>query len=147
MPDIQKKLLCRVTDANFNRAREGLRVCEEFTRFFLDDRGLTKALKKARSDISRIYTGLSHNTRKALFSARDTASDVGRAGFPFEKKKEKPVDIYWASLQRSKEALRVLEEFAKLGGPGSRSSDDFKKMRFKLYDIEKQSFKRLQKLK
>lgn len=143
MPDTQKKFLYRVMDANFNRAREGLRVCEEFARFFLEDRSFTRDFKKARSDISRIYAGLPHKTRRALFSARDAAGDAGKKGFSFEKRRNAAADIFWASLQRSKEALRVLEEFSKLAGPGNRASDGFKKLRFKLYDTEKACFRKV----
>jgi len=38
----------RVLDANFNRAREGLRVTEEVARFILEDPQLTARLKDLR---------------------------------------------------------------------------------------------------
>ncbi len=41
----------RIIDANLNRAREALRVMEEYTRFGLDDAGLTAALKETRHEL------------------------------------------------------------------------------------------------
>lgn len=127
-------------DANFNRAREGLRVCEEFARFFLNSRPLTEEFKKIRRKIGEAYNSLPYS-KKFLFSARDTASDVARKGFDFEKKRSGTLDVFWANLQRTKEALRVLEEFTKL--TDERLSDDFKKLRFRTYCAEKQSLKKL----
>ena len=134
------KQACRVIDANFNRAREGLRVCEEFVRFFSNDKKLTRDFKKIRNRLGIIYTGLFKN-KKALLFARDVNKDVGRRGFSFEKKRQAPLDIFWASIQRSKEALRVLEEFSKL--TDERLSDKFKELRFKTYELEKRAFKKL----
>lgn len=135
-----KTFIYRVIDANFNRAREGLRVCEEFVRFFLNDKNLTEDFKKIRNQIGRIYANFFKH-KKLLFSARDVRRDVGRIGFPFEKKRPKPIDVFWANLQRAKEALRVLEEFSKLAD--EKFSDDFKKLRFKIYEVEKKAFKKL----
>ena len=40
--------LLRIIDANLNRAREGLRVCEDISRFALGDKTATRALKSIR---------------------------------------------------------------------------------------------------
>jgi thiamine-phosphate pyrophosphorylase len=133
-------LLYRAIDANFNRVREGLRVCEEFVRFVLEDKELTEDFKRTRSRISKLYIKFPRY-KKALLSSRNVASDVGRKGFPVEKKREGLLDIFWANIQRSKEALRVLEEFSKLEKAGL--SDEFRKLRFKTYEIEKRAFKKL----
>ena len=45
--DCESKFL-RVIDANFNRAKEGLRVCEDVCRFWLDEEVLTKKFKSLR---------------------------------------------------------------------------------------------------
>jgi len=36
----------RIIDANLNRVKEGLRVCEEITRFILDNHKFTLNLKR-----------------------------------------------------------------------------------------------------
>ena len=130
-------------DANFNRVREGLRVCEEFVRFFSDDASLTEDFKKTRNRISRIYNNF-FRSRKDMFLSRDVIKDVGKKGFSFEKKRAKAIDVFWANIQRSKEALRVLEEFAKL--LDEKFSDEFRRLRFKIYELEKSSFRKLQSL-
>jgi len=133
----------RVIDANFNRVREGLRVCEEFARFVSNDKDLTEDFKRARNRVSKLYNSFL-NDRKFLFFARNVAKDVGRRGFRFERQRSKSLDVFWANLHRSKEALRVLEEFTKL--LDGNTSDDFRRLRYKLYELEKKAFKKLQAL-
>ncbi len=48
----------RVIDANVNRAREALRVMEEYARFGLDDAGLTKAIKETRHRLAQAVADL-----------------------------------------------------------------------------------------
>jgi len=131
----------RVIDANFNRVREGLRVCEEFVRFYSNARGLTGDIKSIRNRVGTIYSRHFKGT-PALISSRDVSKDVGRIGFAFEKKRGKPFDLFSINLQRSKEAMRVLEEFSKL--LDERLSDEFRALRFEIYDIEKKALKKLQ---
>lgn len=135
-----KYLVYRVIDANFNRVREGLRVCEEFARFFSNDKALTEDFKKTRNKLSKLYNTFLDD-KKVLFLARDVARDVGRKPFSFERKRERPLDIFGANINRSKEALRVLEEFSKLFDKSL--SDNFRKLRYKLYELEKRAFKKL----
>ena len=138
------KRVYRVIDANFNRAREGLRVCEEFARFFLNDKVLTENAKKIRNRIGKLYGRLS-GKKGLLISARNVASDVGKIGFHFERDRSAVTDVFWANIQRSKEALRVLEEFIKLDN--TEISDKFRILRFHAYDLEKKVFKKLKGLK
>lgn len=144
------KLLYRVIDANLNRLREGLRVCEEFVRFFSNDKELTKDFKKIRNRVSNIYGSLPGHKR-LFFEARDASADVGKVGFIFERKRSRLLDVFWANIQRSKEALRVLEEFTKLkAGANNHSpllSDEFRKLRFKTYELEKKAYNKLKGLK
>lgn len=135
-----KQRAYRVIDANFNRVREGLRVCEEFVRFFSDDKILTGEFKKARSRISALYNKFGAG-KNPLFMARDVSGDAGRRPFPVERKRARESDIFWASLNRSKEGLRVLEEFSKLTDKGL--SDEFRRLRYKLYFLEQAAFKKL----
>ncbi|MCM8782543.1 MAG: hypothetical protein NC828_05805, partial [Candidatus Omnitrophica bacterium] len=114
---------------------------EEFVRFALNDKALTEDFKRARNRISKLY-GEFLVDKRFLFSCREIAGDVGRKGFLFERQRSNPADIFWANLQRSKEALRVLEEFSKL--VNKELSDYFRKIRFGLYELEKKAFKKLQ---
>ena len=138
----QENNLGRIIDANLNRVKEGLRVCEEITRFILDNHKFTAGLKQARHKIdllgSKIYSPVK------LLSSRRTQTDVGRYNSYGELKRGNCKDIFWANIQRVKESLRVLEEFSKLIDP--RVALGFKQLRYKVYEIEKESFKKISAL-
>ena len=57
MSSRQEKIL-RVIDANFNRAREGLRVCEDVCRFFCDHKSLTVKYKLLRHELTQAVCSL-----------------------------------------------------------------------------------------
>lgn len=138
------KSLFRIVDANFNRSREGLRVCEEITRFILGSSNLTKRLKKVRHRISAAIESLPHSKRR-LLELRDVETDVGRPSSPLERKRLDAVDVFSANIQRVKESLRVLEEFFKL--IDGAKSDELKDLRFEVYAIEKSSYKKLESIR
>jgi thiamine-phosphate pyrophosphorylase len=134
-----KKELYRVIDANFNRSREGLRVCEEVTRFVWNSPGLTKDLKTVRHSISSVLKD-TPATSKILSGARDSGNDVGRAVCSrAEMNRITYCDIFSANIQRVKESLRVLEEFFKL--IDKKSAAKFTDLRFKVYEIEKKALR------
>ena len=60
--------LGRILDASANRAREGLRVVEDYVRFVLDDPGLTERLKEVRHRLPRPSGG----STRTFCSARAT---------------------------------------------------------------------------
>lgn len=129
----------RVIDANFNRSREGLRVCEEVARFIWNSPALTKDLKSVRHSISNVLKD-SPATVKALNSTRDSENDVGkRLKSGRETSRLTYEDIFSANIQRVKESLRVLEEFFKLIDSGN--SSRFADLRFKVYEIEKKALR------
>jgi thiamine-phosphate pyrophosphorylase len=134
-----KKEVYRIIDANFNRSREGLRVCEEVARFTMNSAVLTNDLKLVRHSISSILKN-TPATAKMLNASRDTISDVGRHNRPeSEMSRITCTDIFGANIQRVKESLRVLEEFFKL--IDKKSSARFADLRFKVYEIEKKASK------
>ena len=51
---VSEKKLLRMIDANFNRAKEGIRVSEDIARFVLDDKSLAASFKKMRHTLSKI---------------------------------------------------------------------------------------------
>jgi thiamine-phosphate pyrophosphorylase len=123
----------RVIDANINRAKEGLRVCEEITRFILENRSLTAALKRLRHRLDRLAGIL--KTSAELLRGRDAAKDTGRTIYANELKRNGLRDLFFANIQRVKESLRVLEEFSKLNSVKTALS--FKKIRYEVYELEK----------
>lgn len=123
-------------DANFNRAQEGLRVCEEVTRFVVCDIVLTRAFKNTRHEIVEALKEWNIK-RRLLLDSRDSKKDVGKASIPSELKRSDYRDIFCANIQRVKESVRVLEEFAKIDN--KKASGHFKAIRYILYDIEKKA--------
>lgn len=124
----------RIIDANLNRSREGLRVCEEIARFVLDDRRLTEEFKGLRhriTDCIKFYPARLQD----IVSARDSGMDVGRGRQPMERRRKDWKGISLANMERVKESLRALEEFSKL--IDNRIADRFKRLRFKAYEAEK----------
>lgn len=123
----------RVIDANINRAKEGLRVCEEIARFILDNRQLTSNLKIIRHDLTSLSTSLV--SRDELLKERSSIKDVGRFIKGNELKRNGLNDIFFANIQRVKESVRVLEEFSKL--INLKAALGFKSIRYKIYEIER----------
>jgi len=140
-----KRDLLRIVDANFNRSREGLRVCEDIARFIMNSPALTKELKALRHGISGIIKS-SPGMAKALIVSRDPAGDCGRIpDFKIEIPRGEASDIFTANIERVKESIRVLEEFFKL--VDTALSVKFSRLRFKTYAIEKKAVKRLSSLR
>lgn len=126
----------RIIDANINRVKEGLRVCEEITRFILESRILTAEFKKTRHEIDSIIEKLPAKTE--LIKDRDSLKDVGlNIHLASEFKRNGYIDIFFANVQRIKESVRVLEEFSKL--KDINLAVRFKKIRYTIYEIEKKA--------
>ncbi len=123
----------RVIDAAANRAREGLRVVEDYLRFVLDDRFLTEQLKVLRHDLTAAISRFSLGERLA---ARETQADVGTAiTTPAEGRRKELAQVLAANFARVQEALRSLEEFAKLLDPGA--SALLKQLRYRTYTLQR----------
>jgi thiamine-phosphate pyrophosphorylase len=143
LPEIIKiKSVNRIIDANINRAKEGLRVCEEITRFVLNSRSLTSDFKIVRHEIDFISR---HFCSLDLLEERSSSKDVGSTIYANELRRKDLQDIFFANIQRVKESIRVLEEFSKLDSPGLAVKT--KRLRYRIYDIEKKSAKRISSLR
>src|SRR5262249_9378347 len=102
----------RILDANANRAREALRVVEDYCRFALDDAFLAGELKKLRHELTEALSCLSPTT---LLEARDTQHDVGTAlSTSRERQRQSLQEVALVNLKRLQEALRSLEEVGKI---------------------------------
>lgn len=133
----------RIIDANINRAKEGLRVCEEVVRFILNSQALTLEFKKTRHAIDAIISGL--NASGSLLKERESLKDVGKELYLNELERKNYQDIFSANIQRAKESVRVLEEFSKLKNPGT--AVKLKRIRYGIYEIEKKAFERIASLR
>ena len=127
-----EKKAYRIIDANYNRLREGLRVCEDILRFSLPKPEVALALKKLRKKLARIIDKLD---REKLLRARDTVSDNNKFKLLASQSKISYQDLLRRNFQRATEALRVLEEVSLLVDPDLRKS--FTRLRFEIYRLEK----------
>jgi thiamine-phosphate pyrophosphorylase len=130
----------RILDANFNRAREGLRVAEDIARFCLEDTTLTAHLKRCRHDLTVSFLDFPVAYTKWV-AARDASGDIGKKSWiPRRNRKPSLKELMIANLKRSQEAARVLEELAKVIFP--KQAPRFQSLRFRLYELEKRSLQK-----
>ena len=123
----------RVLDAAANRAGEGLRVVEDYARFVLDDRHLVERLKAMRHELA---SAVGHFPKSMLLAARDTPGDVGTTvSTPAERTRGDLAAVVTANFKRAAEALRSLEEFAKLVDPAV--AIEFERLRYRGYTLAK----------
>ena len=125
-------------DANSNRAREGLRVCEDLVRFGLEQPGAFRRLRALRAALNAALIRLPLPAAERV-RFRDSRRDLGRRVTPSGA--ESIEHLLLINLQRAKEALRVLEEAARVAAPGSIAA--FQRLRFTLYDLERDILIRL----
>ncbi len=129
----------RILDANFNRAREAMRVIEDFARFILDDATISSSAKELRN---RLREAVEPFPANALLAARDTPGDVGTAiTSSGETDRSDAADVATAACKRLTEALRTLEEYAKVAKP--ETAGQFESMRYDAYTLEQQLALRL----
>jgi len=133
-----EKSILRILDANANRLKEGLRVCEDTARFVLNDGKSTRELKLLRHGISRSLEKLGY---KKMVASRHVAADVGTSDSSSEYERKDLPAIFYANAQRCKESIRVLEEYAKL--LDTPSAKKLKRLRYSFYDIEQRIVKKI----
>ncbi|MGM3304712.1 thiamine phosphate synthase [Anabaena sp. WFMT] len=123
-----KEVVYRILDANLDRAREGLRIIEEWCRFGLNDAHLAGECKRLRQEVGNWHTA-------QMRAARDTPGDPGTdLTHPQEEQRSSITSLLQANFCRVQEALRVLEEYGKLYDPNMGST--FKQMRYQVYTLE-----------
>jgi thiamine-phosphate pyrophosphorylase len=123
----------RLMDASANRAREALRVVEDYCRFVLDDRFLSGELKRLRHDLTETLNEL---PLTKLLEGRETLRDVGTTlATDQEQRRDSLAAVVQANLKRLQEALRSLEEYGKLRSPelGQR----LEALRYRSYTLER----------
>lgn len=118
----------RILDANLDRAREGLRIIEEWARFALDNSNLAQICKEMRANL-----GSWHSLE--LKMSRNTPEDIGTTLTHYQEEHREDIQaLLQANIARVQEALRVLEEYGKLSNPDMGKT--FKQMRYQVYTLE-----------
>jgi thiamine-phosphate pyrophosphorylase len=130
---IMSQAVYRIIDANFNRAREALRVIEEFCRFALNSAPLTERTKQLRHELSAAISKLD---AAHLIAARDALGDVG-VGKTVENQLQRGDlrDCFTAGCKRLTESLRTLAEMTQMLNP--EVAQTIEKLRFSAYALEK----------
>ena len=120
--------VARLIDANLDRAREGLRVIEDWCRFGLDRHDLVVPLKDWRQQLGQLHNDA---YRQARSTATDSAAGLGH---PAQDTRTDSVAIVKANASRVQEALRVIEEFTRTADAVlARTAAE---VRYSLYDHE-----------
>ncbi|MGL4942294.1 MAG: thiamine phosphate synthase [Thermoguttaceae bacterium] len=124
----------RLLDAAANRAREAVRVLEDYARFVMNAADFTRRLKDVRHELATALQCLAYDERLA---ARETTNDVGTTiEADGEYHRVVPRDILAANAARLSESLRTLEEFLKLENP--RAARAVEQLRYRCYTLEKE---------
>jgi thiamine-phosphate pyrophosphorylase len=127
---ISMQSVYRILDANLDRAREGLRVVEEWCRFGLNHPELTHECKILRQELAHWHTD-------ELRAARNTPQDAGTVlTHPQEEQRSHVQQVLRVNLCRVQEALRVLEEYGKLYQREMAAA--CKQLRYRVYTLESQ---------
>lgn len=123
----------RVVDANLNRARESLRVLDDYCRFVLDDRLLTERFKHLRHRLADLTSALPPHL---LLASRETLLDVGTSVTASgEYQRESIGSVAAVNLKRLQESLRSVEEFGKL--LDSAFAQGIEQLRYEAYTLER----------
>jgi len=128
----------RILDANFNRAREALRVMEEYARFVLDDAGLTAAIKEARHALTHEVEEMVARVQAggSVIRYRDIIGDVGREiATRREYERTDAAAVAVAAGKRLSEAFRAIEEYGKVVDPTLAAA--IEKIRYQGYELER----------
>jgi thiamine-phosphate pyrophosphorylase len=134
LPDLTERMdTDRLLDAAANRAREALRVTEDYCRFVLDDAFLCRQIKELRHEVA---ASLAEIPFDELLQARDTQHDVGTTiSTEDEQTRSSLLEVVRVNLKRLQEALRSLEEFGKVRGP--LMGQALEQIRYRSYTLER----------
>ncbi|HUT60169.1 MAG TPA: thiamine phosphate synthase [Phycisphaerae bacterium] len=129
----------RILDANFNRAREAIRVAEDCGRFAFNDPAITAMAKNLRSDMRDV---LRHMPEEQFIVSRDTPGDIGtELTSPSEQRRDGLPDVAMAACKRLAEALRTIEEYSKVVAPSE--TIKIERMRYNAYTLEQRLSERI----
>ncbi|NND96809.1 MAG: thiamine phosphate synthase [Pirellulaceae bacterium] len=131
MSDDSLQAVYRILDASVNRAGEGLRTLEEFSRFVLNDSDTTAQLKSIRHDLTAAIALLD---RQSLLLARDTPGDVGTTiSVESERSRGDLGGVIAAAAARTQQSLRVIEEYSKTIQPAA--GERIEQVRYRCYEL------------
>ena len=118
----------QIIDANLDRAREGLRVLEDWSRFGLESEALVKKIKNFRQILGK-------NHLEIYKSSRNFTEDQCKGlSHPEQNERKTPDQIISSNSARVQEALRVIEEFSRTNNKDL--SKISSQIRYEIYTLE-----------
>ena len=120
--------IAQIIDANLDRAREGLRVLEDWARFALGRKDLVKTLKNFRQTLGK------HHHKIYKESRNFTKDECAGLSHPEQFKRTDSNSIISSNAARVQEALRVIEEFTR--DHNQDLSNISSELRYKIYNLE-----------
>ena len=108
LKDAEDLRIYQIIDANLDRAREGLRVLEDWARFGLGDNDYVTRVKNFRQILGKNHLDIYKETRNHI---EDQSKGLTHSE---QFKRTTPEQIISSNASRVQEALRVVEEFSRL---------------------------------
>ena len=99
--------IAQIIDANLDRAREGLRVLEDWARFALGRKDLVMSFKNFRQTLGKHHLKIYKDSRNFI------ADKCAGLSHPEQFKRNNVSSIICSNSARVQEALRVIEEFTR----------------------------------
>tara|TARA_B100000212_G_scaffold113932_1_gene84963 strand:+ start:602 stop:1657 length:1056 start_codon:yes stop_codon:yes gene_type:complete len=107
LKQLEDQRIAQIIDANLDRAREGLRVLEDWARFALGRKDLVKLLKNFRQILGKHHLKVYKESRNFI---NDECIGLSH---PEQYKRNNTSSIISSNAARVQEALRVIEEFSR----------------------------------
>ena len=107
LKQLEDQRIAQILDANLDRAREGLRVLEDWARFALGRRDLVKTFKNYRQTLGKHHLKIYKESRNFI---NDQCAGLSH---PEQFKRNNASSIISSNAARVQEALRVIEEFSR----------------------------------
>ena len=119
---------CQIIDANLDRAREGLRVLEDWARFGIGKEDFVIKIKNFRQILGKNHLEIYKNSRNHIDDQCKGLTHIEQA------KKKSPEKIISSNAARVQEALRVIEEFSR--DHNQKLSKLASNIRYEVYTLE-----------
>ena len=107
LKQLEDQRIAQILDANLDRAREGLRVLEDWARFALGRKDLVKTFKNYRQILGKHHLKIYKQSRNVI---NDQCAGLSH---PEQFKRNNASSIISSNAARVQEALRVIEEFSR----------------------------------
>jgi len=126
--DAEDLRIYQIIDANLDRAREGLRVLEDWARFGLGKADLVIRIKNFRQILGKNHFEIYKRSRNHI---KDQCKGLSHEE---QNNRKNPYKIISSNSSRVQEALRVIEEFSRIHN--NKLSKIASEIRYEIYTLE-----------